>query len=62
MIDSVFIISGTFGQIYQGVLLSKDENEIGNEQDIYVKTVTGMSNVQYNFKKLKHYLKSEIKN
>lgn len=35
------MLSGTFGRIFQGTLLSEGENNFGADQEIIVKTVTG---------------------
>ena len=35
-------VSGTFGRVYHGTLLGEDENQIENEQEVYIKTTTGM--------------------
>lgn len=40
----IFIfISGTFGKIYSGTLLSEGDNQFGADQEIIVKTVTGVN-------------------
>jgi len=41
--QSFIFISGTFGKIYSGTLLSEGDNQFGADQEIIVKTVTGMN-------------------
>jgi hypothetical protein len=36
-------ISGTFGKIYSGTLLSEGDSQFGADQEIIVKTVTGVN-------------------
>ena len=35
------ICTGTFGRIYHATLLGEDQNDIEEETEVYVKTVTG---------------------
>ena len=46
--DMVFLFVGTFGRIYQGTLLSETESEteLGADQGIIVKTVSGRTTSQ----------------